>query len=459
MDVLPIGPYKTVTLPNGTLVPWYIIPFDSEGECTGPQTRNRLLQELKGKQFSDVYVFSHGWNNAWKEATQRYESFVEGFLSMRDKFNLKTPPGYQPLLIGVYWPSTAMVTEKEIGPRILADGPQTVTDDDGVAEERLRITELAAVVPRGQRERFYELTQLPEIGETQAKELASMLKAIYESPDEDLPAAEGMSETEILAGWKQTQVAPPPDKMTAGAIDDSDEEEESNSGEQSPQAAGKVRDLAIKLLPRDIIRAATVYQMKDRAGQIGSTGGKKLIEDAFDYFSGKLHLIGHSYGCKLLLSALKYAKLPRNRKAHSILLLQPAVSHLCFAEKVADTDKPGGYRDVLDRVEKPIFSTYSRNDVPLHKLFHLGVRRDADLAEVRTAANSKKPPSRYAALGGYGPRRSGEKLIDLEPWPTDYKLTENIRIYGLDGTDKITGHGDVTQPHTWWALYQQIKVD
>ena len=80
MDSLPIGPYKAVHL-NGVEVPWYIIPFDREGECTGPETRKHLMERLKADPYTDVYLFSHGWNNAWKEATQRYDSFVEGLES------------------------------------------------------------------------------------------------------------------------------------------------------------------------------------------------------------------------------------------------------------------------------------------------------------------------------------------------------------------------------------------
>jgi hypothetical protein len=455
MDTLPIGPYRTVRLESGVEVPWYIIPFDRDGECSGPQTRNQLLEKLKAGSYTDVYLFSHGWNNAWKEATDRYNSFAEGFLGMREKFGLKTAPDYRPLLIGIYWPSTVLVTEKEAGPKILADAP----DEDAIAEERLRIEELAAAVPAQRRQRFYELTQASEIDEKQARELADILQAVYAADDDELPDAGGLSPPEILQSWRQSgSISPPPTKETAGSVDDSDDSPE-EAPVAGPQAAGGFRDTLIHLLPRDIVRVATVYQMKDRAGKVGAQGGKRLLEDVFKSFGGNVHLIGHSYGCKLLLSAVVTAELPR--KVNSILLLQAAVSHLCFAGEVPGTGREGGYRRALDRVEKPIFCTFSAKDKPLHDLFHLGVRRKADLGEVRILAKSKEPPSRYAALGGYGPRHSGELLTELLLPPVTYTLNQKTRIYGLDATPdgarpRIANHGDVTNQYTWWALYQQL---
>jgi hypothetical protein len=71
MDTLPSGPNKTVHFPGGVEVPWDITPFDRDGECTGPETRKQLVEKLKTGPYTDVYLFSHGWNNAWKEATER----------------------------------------------------------------------------------------------------------------------------------------------------------------------------------------------------------------------------------------------------------------------------------------------------------------------------------------------------------------------------------------------------
>jgi alpha-beta hydrolase superfamily lysophospholipase len=55
---------------------------------------------------------------------------------------------------------------------------------------------------------------------------------------------------------------------------------------------------------------------------------RELLEDLLaKNETARLHLLGHSYGAKVLLSALATATLMPGRKAHSMLLLQPAVSH------------------------------------------------------------------------------------------------------------------------------------
>ena len=165
-----------------------------------------------------------------------------------------------------------------------------------------------------------------------------------------------------------------------------------------------------------------------------------------------------------MLSATCAQPLPR--PLASMLLLQPAVSHLCFADTVADTGRPGGYRAALspERVTPPIVSTYSRRDMPLHTTFHLAVRRAGDLGEVQIAGDPEStsagaPPSVFAALGGYGPRRAGQVLIDplpaagadfVLPWPTP-------PIVAFDGSGGgIRGHGDVTSPAVGWALRRLV---
>jgi hypothetical protein len=126
---------------------------------------------------------------------------------------------------------------------------------------------------------------------------------------------------------------------------------------------------------------------------------------------------------------------------------------------VPGSDRPGGYRVALDRVESPVLSTFSSHDVPLTKVFHLAVRRGDDLGEAQIAA-AGEPPSKYAALGGFGPRKAGERLIEIRKHPSRYELGGPTRIYGLDGSkDKvIDGHGGISNEATWWALYNLVMA-
>src|SRR5689334_2117888 len=62
-DTLIVGPVRTVAGLGGAGVPFYVIPFEKRGVCVGPQSRDMLTEEAR--QATDIFVFSHGWNNVW----------------------------------------------------------------------------------------------------------------------------------------------------------------------------------------------------------------------------------------------------------------------------------------------------------------------------------------------------------------------------------------------------------
>ena len=440
---LPAGPYRTVRSEDGQEIPFYIIPFDKRGTCIAPKTRDHLIEAVRDDGYTDIFLFSHGWNNDWTVATERYEHFLQGYMNMRAQNNLEVPAGFKPLLIGVFWPSTALVFgESEKGPAMAAGGPTAI--DSAVADELAEIAVIAADLNATDASRFYELAQKTALSSDEALDLAKLLHPIYTESDDELGEEDAVSAEDIVDVWVTAQ-APADDLSDFGVVDQPDED--------GPQAAF-LGGLIKKLDPRPALRTATVYKMKDRAGKVGARGVAPLLDDVLDAGDAKIHLLGHSYGGKIVLSATAAATL--SRQVESMLLLQPAVSHLCFAAQVSGTNRAGGYRDVLNRVKKPILSTFSRHDFPLTKTFHLALRRKKDLGEAKIAA-AGEPPSRYAALGGFGPRGCDEKLIDIKSLNQAYDLDANVPIYGLRGDEVIDGHGDISNAATWWALYSLVS--
>jgi hypothetical protein len=450
MDRLPAGPYRTVALPDGSQVPFYIIPFDKEGRCEGPETRRHLLKEAENGGYTHLFLFSHGWNNDWTVATRRYEDFLAGFMKMRREHQLPAPAGYKPLLVGVFWPSTALVFgESEKGPAIAA-APDPKAMDARIAEERAQVRELALNVPGEHVARFYELAQKSELDKAEALELARLLLGNAQSGNDEVGVSAPPSAEEVV---KVAQAAAPKPKAAAGGRFGT-----ATGTAGGPQAAGFLD----KLDPRNILRAFTVWQMKDRAGTVGAHGVGPLLRDllgatkasAQRATEASVHLVGHSYGAKIVLSALCHGAAPE-RKVESTLLLQPAVSHLCFAANVPGVNRPGGYRAALDRVAKPIFATFSKHDTALHDSFHLALRRGEDLGEARIAADGDEPPSKYAALGGYGPRGADERIVPVQDVGQRYDMNAGARIYGIKADRTISGHGDISNDSTYWALYCQ----
>jgi hypothetical protein len=453
---LPAGPYRTIPAAGGISVPYYIIPFDEQGRCLGPQTRAHLLSQVAGQAYSDIFLFSHGWNNDFPAATGRYEHFIEGFMGLRQRMNLPVPESYKPLLVGIFWPSAALTLESERGPKFASQDPRQ--QDPAVQEHLAAMRSIAESLPQGKEpafyERFYTLCQQPELNETEALELAEYVLASGVQGEEDVPDNGAETAKALVEVWSAYQKQGSDDFSDFTTSPTSGGAGLPSVGPSAPQAAGFFGNIFKKLDPRPALRLATVWKMKDRAGVVGANGVGPLLRELLSHPASRVHLVGHSFGGKVVLSATCIKPLPR--PVESMLLLQPAVSHLCFAENVPDANRPGGYREALFRVNRPILSTFSGDDFPLTKVFHFAVRRKADLGEARIAAAA--PPSKFAALGGFGPRGCGEKIINIHSPGQPYALFPSVRVFGLQSTGTITGHGEISNDATWWALHQLIAT-
>jgi hypothetical protein len=454
----------TITGPfplEGVQMPTWLLRFDKHGACTSPSTRAMLLERLRSGAASDVILFSHGWNNDFDDAAAMYSRFLREFETLTAAHPLQRPgAGYAPLFVGVVWPSIWLSFDS--GPQIAAasgDAAEAVTDS---AAAQALADRVAAGGGAPAAERLYALLALPRLDDAQARELAVLAAPAFGTlADDETGVACDTSAEALLATLRAKQQAAGGAAPARRPIDEWGIAPPAGATGE-PQAAG----LLSFLDPRQALRLFSVYQMKDRAGVVGAQGVAALLRDLLGAAgSARVHAVGHSYGCKVMLSAV-CAPAPLPRILNSLLLLQPAVSHLCFADLIPRSGKPGGYRGTLERVQGPILSTYSASDFPLHNTFHLALRRDSDLgeqdigiaADVDTAAG--KPPSNYAALGGYGPRRAGQRLIDpMPPAGSDYPVfSAGESLVGLDGSQgkQISSHGDITSPATAWALHRLL---
>jgi hypothetical protein len=475
-DRLPIdGPYRMVEVAGGEPAPFYIIPFDDDGVCSGPRTRQKLLETAAAGGFTNLFLFSHGWNNTWPSAIKRYESFIAGFAGLRAEHPLSSGRAFRPLLVGVFWPSAVLVETDEQAPAIAGE-PAVPAEDAAVADERRDVEEVAQALDPTARARFYELAQLQQPTRVEALDLAELVAPLWagggdagggptdEVVDDLGSVPDTLSPEQLVEVWALLDLAAsdagnggvtlsPTGRISLGL----------GSGGPSPAAPGTAPAAAglfdgidlSKLNPRNLVRGTTVWLMKDRSGRVGARGVHDLLDDLLASSEAQLHLIGHSYGCKVALSALCSRQL--TRPVESVLLLQPACSHLCFAADVPGLGQPGGYRNALEpgRCRQPVMATLSSHDRPLTRDFHLFVRRRSDLGEVVIAGRA---PSRYAALGGFGPdgvEGQGSVLPATDPGQP-YRPDTGARVVGVESSRVISDHSDVSNRWTWWMLLDQV---
>lgn len=456
-----VGPLDYYDLPDGTNVPFYVIKFDKRGTCSSPKTRGSLVDALHDGSFTDLYLFSHGWNNTPTDAIAAYHHWIEGYQKFGSRGLHSVDRDYRPVLVGVVWPSVWIVPWWERGPRIA--GGTSVEDErtEAVEDERTEamLGELAEYVPAGDRERFYAHAETPQLSEDEARDFIVMLSSLYGRGDDDVSEATGPTVDELLASWDQLARA---GVRTEFVPDDESATVIVGTGVPGdPDAAG-----GVTRAPVDGIRLFSLWQMKDRAATVGGSGVADLLRDLLTATgerparpAARTHLVGHSFGAKILLSAICSPHHPElDRPVDSLLLLQPAVNQYGLADHVPGRPGPGGYRIALERVRQPILSTFSNRDVPLRSFFHLALWRSEDLGEAQIAGD--EPPSKYAAMGGYGPRGVDSlSITDMLPPGDHYSLGSNApKVYGVRSHAKIGGHGDVSNDGTYWALYSLVRA-
>lgn len=443
----PAGPYRTLTSVEGEPFPYYIIPFDEDGLCAGPATQAHLLDHAAG--YSDVFLFSHGWNNDWRVATERYESFITGFQQQRRQLGLAMPAGYKPLLVGIFWPSQALEWfETESGPTMAGGtvGADPAADDAAAQAHHALLADIAHSLPAAQRPLFYALAQAPSLELAGASELADLLAGLLDathgSADSEGLRPDAPRGADLLAAAQALGAsAAEPDLDAVGTV---------GAASDGPQVAG-FSDIARKLDPRQLLKPFTVWQMKDRAGKVGVRGVKPLLEGLLARSDARVHVLGHSYGCKVVMTAA--SALPaRVRPLHSAVLLQPAVSQYAFSRTVPERPGiSGGFVPALARVKLPVIATFSANDTALTRGFHLALRRKDDLGEQPTIAGSS--PSLYGALGGFGPQEADATIVQIHDEADPYAFPAGGRLLGVQATRTISGHGDISNPSTWWLAY------
>jgi hypothetical protein len=423
MPLRAAGPFPI----TGVAMPTWLVRFDEAGQCMSPATADALVHHLADAHYSDVIFHSHGWNTDFSDALDQYGRFLRAFEAVLTSFPL---PGFRPIFVGVTWPSVWLAEDP--GPSIaaVASGPSAALAS--------LIERLAGPMNLGEKSRFYALSDAAALDRDGALDLARLVApqiGRFADDSDGRPGSVPNPEDVVAIAMA---LAPPDTTAAVG-----------------PVPVASALGLADAINPRNILRLLSLYQMKDRAGTVGTNGVADLLRRIIGASGAGMRVCGHSFGAKVMLSAL-CAPAPLPRRVDSLLLLQPAISHLAMAEMVPGPGVPGGYRAALDRVAGPIFTTYSALDQPLHDVFHLALRRAADLGEAKIAG-AGEPPNQFAALGGYGPRLSSECLLNTIPEPGAAFDIGDARLVGLDGSEgRIKGHGDVTNPYTAWALRRLI---
>ena len=204
-----------------------------------------------------------------------------------------------------------------------------------------------------------------------------------------------------------------------------------------------------------LLNYATYYMMKARAGDVGVKGVAPLIVELRGSRGDiRIHLIGHSFGCRVVASAVNALPDDEKYRPDTVLLLQGAFSHNGFALK-GEADR-GAFRNVIEKkkVRGPIVITHTRNDKAVGVAYPIASRINGVTAAALGDANDI-----FGGLGSNGTQTkdttpegvAGTLLPVGQPYPFANGVASSTPC-NLKADEFIKGHSDIQKPEVAYAL-------
>ncbi|MBT2423512.1 serine-threonine protein kinase [Streptomyces sp. ISL-22] len=389
--------------PAVSVTPYWELTFDADGDPDAGK-RDRLLAGVARHGVRDLIVFAHGWNNDRSGATRLYDRFFAPVPGLA--------PGARIGYVGVVWPSMRFSDEPipDFPRAVAAELPPRPTLDKDTRHALLEtfpgratvIDQLARLLDQQPREE----AELEEFGR-----LVRMLVDVVPPGPQALFAADALAE-----GVPQNSPA-----MFSGSTAAVCEEfAQALTLLEAPDGAASFS------LPNpwegahELLRQATYYAMKRRAGTVGERGlGRMVGQLAARASEARVHLVGHSFGARLVSFALR--GLPKGvRTVKSVTLLQGAFSHYAFASRLPHDARAGGVLEGQhNRIDGPLVCCYSRHDSALSTMYPLASRMAGDARGIAALDIGRMLGAKWGAMGHDG--------VQAVPGTKSYELADALR--------------------------------
>jgi predicted alpha/beta hydrolase family esterase len=372
-------------------IPYVAATFDKDGAALNKQDV-KLPHET-----TDIIVASHGWNNNQEQAEQLYTDLFTNFAAVAsDQLQNK-----KIAIVGVVWPSKrftdvvdAAVAEQSRGGGAGFGSSSTAADETIKA----KLDVIATMFDKKAKKKITAAKN--QIGKLESDltarrkfvdELRSLLDESAAHEEDNSALFFKLDGSVMLEKLKMpTPLASSGGGGGGGAA--------SLGAHPNTVAAGGAAGLGdifsgIKAGAIRFLNYMAYYEMKKRAGTVGQQGVGPMLDRLADSVQ-RIHLVGHSFGCRVVTAA---AAASTTDKIRSMSLLQAAFSHNSFSKSMN-----GFFRSVVDnhRIKGPIVVTYTQNDRAVGIAYPAASRLAGTVASAFGDANDK-----FGGLGRNGAQK------------------------------------------------------
>jgi hypothetical protein len=422
--------------------------FDKDGAALNKQ-------EVKLPEgTTDVIVASHGWNNTEEQAEQLYTELFTSFAAVAsDQLQNK-----KIAIVGVIWPSKKFTDVVDAAVAEQARGGGAGFGTNATAADETIKAKLDVIATMFDKKAAKKITAAKNQIAKLESDLAARRKFVDElrslldesaAHEEDISALFfKLDGSVMLEKLKQ----PTPLVSSGGAGGGGAASLGAHPKTKLEGGAAGLGDIfsGIKSGAIRFLNYLAYYEMKKRAGTVGQKGVGPLLDRLASNVQ-RIHLVGHSFGCRVVTAA---AATSTTDKLRSMSLLQAAFSHNGFSRSMN-----GFFRSVVDnhRIKGPIIVTYTPNDRAVGIAYPVASRLSGTVASAFGDANDK--------FGGLG-RNGAQKMEQGEVVQGVDRLLEvggsycwqSGRFHNLESSKYIVdpsgrdAHGFVTGKEVAWAI-------
>jgi hypothetical protein len=414
---------------------------------------------------SDLFVISHGWNNNVDDANGLYSGLTAQIAAQVAAASALK--GRTFAICGILWPS-----KKFEDSELIPSGAASLNDSVSGAQLRSRLQGLSDLMQAkdwpmaapdsaaaGVLQSVATVVDDWQNDPSVRKDVVGRMRDLLPRDSTDAEDASdrffAMQPDKLLSNLSRS--LNPPANVPQGA----------NAASLDPFSNGPVSGLGGAAGFRDVfggvqsaflhlLNFTTYYLMKARAGDVGLKGVKPLLGTIRAARPNlRLHLIGHSFGCRVVVSAVNALPSGDTLRPNTMHLLQGAFSHNGFASKF-DQSNDGAFRQVVadKKVRGPILITHTRNDKAVGVAFPIASRIAGQTASALGDENDL-----YGGLGSNGaqnqsttPERIVGMLLDVGKPYAFGTGPASSKLYNLRADAFIAGHSDIVNPQVGFAV-------